>query len=148
MNWAFFLVRFVVVVGILSLCFMSQRFWHRAIWRSTANFSRQWLRVAVRLLWLTMIFLVICAFIDGVRMDHHHLIPRGTLVSVLVGLWFFSAVFGFVAVKLVRGVDPTLDANAMGALAQWKFQPAEKSGVPIDLEAVVHIPFRSRVPVY
>jgi len=56
-------------------------------------------------LWVTMIFLVICAFIDGVRMDHHHLIPRGTLVSVLVGLWFFSAVFGFVAVKLVRGVD-------------------------------------------
>jgi predicted MPP superfamily phosphohydrolase len=104
-NWAFFLVRFVVIVGILSLFFMSQRFWHRAIWRSTSNFSRQWLRVAVRLLWLTMIFLVICAFIDGVRMDHHHLIPRGTLVSVLVGLWFFSAVFGFVAVKLVRGVD-------------------------------------------
>ena len=105
MNWAFFLVRFVVIVGILSLFFMSQRFWHRAIWRSTADFGKQWLRVAVRLLWLTMIFLVICAFIDGVRMDHHHLIPRGTLVSVLVGLWFFSAVFGFLAVKLVRGVD-------------------------------------------
>src|SRR6202045_4636291 len=52
-----------------------------------------------------MIFLIISAFIDGVRMDHHHLIPRGTLLSVLVGLWFFSAVFGFVAVKLVRGLD-------------------------------------------
>ena len=105
MNWAFFLVRFVIIVGILSLFFLSQRFWHRAIWRSTANFRSQWLRVAARLLWLTMIFLVICAFIDGVRMDHRHLIPRGTLVSALVGLWFFSAVFGFVAVKLVRGVD-------------------------------------------
>ena len=105
MNWAFFLVRFVIIVGILSLFFFSQRFWHRAIWRSTANFRSQWLRVAARLLWLTMIFLVICAFIDGVRMDHHHLIPRGTMVSVLVGLWFFSAVFGFLAVKLVRGLD-------------------------------------------
>jgi TonB family protein len=52
------------------------------------------------------------------------------------------------SIQLVRGVDPILDANAMGALAQWKFQPAEKSGAPIDLEAVVHIPFRSRVPVY
>jgi uncharacterized protein len=104
-NWAFFLVRFVIIVGIFSLFFFSQRFWHRAIWRSTANFRSQWLRVAARLLWLTMIFLVICAFIDGVRMDHHHLIPRGTMVSVLVGLWFFSAVFGFLAVKLVRGLD-------------------------------------------
>ena len=105
MNWAFFLVRFVIIVGILLLFFFSQRFWHRAIWRSTANFWSQWLRVAARLLWLAMIFLVICAFIDGVRMDHHHLIPRGTMVSVLVGLWFFSAVFGFLAVKLVRGLD-------------------------------------------
>ena len=105
MNWAFFLVRFVIMVGILSLFFFSQRFWHRAIWRSTANFHSQWPRVAARLLWLTMIFLVICAFIDGVRMDHYHLIPRGTMVSVLVGLWFFSAVFGFLAVKLVGGLD-------------------------------------------
>ena len=105
MNWAFFLVRFVIIVGILALFFFSQRFWHRAIWRTTANFRSQWLRVAARLLWLTMIFLIVCAFIDGVRMGHRHLIPRGTIVSALVGLWFFSAVFGFVAVKLVRGLD-------------------------------------------
>jgi uncharacterized protein len=104
-NWAFFVVRFVIIVGILSVFFFSQRFWHRAIWRSTANFRNQSVRVAVRLLWLTMIFLIVSAFIDGVRMDHRHLIPRGTIVSALVGLWFFSAVFGFVAVKLVRGVD-------------------------------------------
>jgi predicted MPP superfamily phosphohydrolase len=104
-NWAFFVVRFVIIVGILSLFFFSQRFWHRAIWRSTANFRSQWLRVAARLLWLTMIFLVVSAFVDGVRMGHRHLIPRGTILPALVGLWFFSAVFGFVAVKLVRGVD-------------------------------------------
>jgi len=52
------------------------------------------------------------------------------------------------SIQLVRGVDPVLDANAIDALAQWKFRPAEKSGAPIDLEAVVHIPFRSRSPVY
>ncbi len=105
MNWAFFVVRFVIIVGVLSLFFFSQRFWHRAIWRSTANFRSQWLRVAARLLWLAMIFLVVSAFVDGVRMGHRHLIPRGTILPALVGLWFFSAVFGFMAVKLVRGVD-------------------------------------------
>jgi hypothetical protein len=104
-NWAFLVVRFVIVLGIFSLFFFSQRFWHRAIWRSTANFRSQWLRVAARLLWLSMIFLVVSAFIDGVRMGHRHLIPRGTILPALVGLWFFSAVFGFVAVKLVRGLD-------------------------------------------
>jgi predicted MPP superfamily phosphohydrolase len=104
-NWAFFVVRFVIILGILSIIFFSQRFWHRAIWRSTANLRSQWLRVVARLLWLGMIFLIVSAFIDGVRMGHHHLIPRGTILPGLVGLWFFSAVFGFVAVKLVRGVD-------------------------------------------
>jgi TonB family protein len=52
------------------------------------------------------------------------------------------------SIQLVHGVDSHLDANAMEALAQWKFQPAEKRGEPIDLEAVVHIPFRSRPPSF
>ena len=52
------------------------------------------------------------------------------------------------SIQLVRGVDPLLDANAMDALAQWKFRPGEKHGLPVDLEAVVYIPFKSRAPVY
>lgn len=47
------------------------------------------------------------------------------------------------SVQLVRGIDPELDANAMRALAQWKFRPAERAGEPVDLEAVVHIPFHA-----
>jgi len=41
----------------------------------------------------------------------------------------------------VKGIDPQLDTNAMRALAQWKFRPAERNGEPVDLEAIVHIPF-------
>jgi TonB family protein len=52
------------------------------------------------------------------------------------------------SIQLVHSVDPLLDANAMEALAQWKFQPAEKRGEPVDLEAVVYIPFRSRTSAY
>jgi len=50
------------------------------------------------------------------------------------------------SIQLVRGVDSQLDANAMHALSQWKFRPAEKNGQPIDLEAIVHIPFRVPSP--
>ena len=50
------------------------------------------------------------------------------------------------SIQLMRGIDPQLDANAMEAFAQWKFRPAERNGVPVDLEAIVHIPFRSRTP--
>jgi protein TonB len=52
------------------------------------------------------------------------------------------------SIELVHSVDPSLDANAMEALAQWKFRPAEKGGEAVDLEAVVHIPFRSRGPAF
>lgn len=48
------------------------------------------------------------------------------------------------SIQLVRGIDPQLDANAKSALSQWKFRPATKSGVPVDLEAIVHIPFKIR----
>ncbi len=47
------------------------------------------------------------------------------------------------SIQLVRGIDDQLDANAMNALSQWKFRPATKQGVPIELEAIVHIPFRA-----
>ncbi len=46
------------------------------------------------------------------------------------------------SIQLVRGVDPQLDANAIEAFAQWKFQPATKGGQPVGLEAIVYIPFR------
>lgn len=52
------------------------------------------------------------------------------------------------SIQLVHSVDPQLDANAMEALAQWKFRAAEKHGEAVDLEAVVHIPFRSRTPSF
>jgi predicted MPP superfamily phosphohydrolase len=104
-NWAFFLLRFAIGLAILLLFIFSQRFWHRAIWRSTASIQNQWFRVGLRLLWLAVVALVVLAFVDGIRMGHRHLIPRGNLASALVGLWFFSALFAFLAVKLVRGVD-------------------------------------------
>jgi protein TonB len=47
------------------------------------------------------------------------------------------------SIQLVRGIDEQLDANAMQALSQWKFRPATKQGVPIELEAIVHIPFHA-----
>ena len=47
------------------------------------------------------------------------------------------------SVELVRGLDEQLDANAMEALSQWKFHPASRQGAPVDLEAIVHIPFHA-----
>jgi TonB family protein len=47
------------------------------------------------------------------------------------------------SIQLVRGIDEQLDANAMNALSHWKFRPASRQGVPVELEAIVHIPFHA-----
>ena len=47
------------------------------------------------------------------------------------------------SIQVVHGIDQQLDANAVRALAQWKFRPAERQGAPVDLEAIVHIPFHA-----
>jgi TonB family protein len=46
------------------------------------------------------------------------------------------------SIQLIRGIDQQLDANAIKALRQWKFRPGAKQGTPVELEAIVHIPFR------
>jgi TonB family protein len=45
------------------------------------------------------------------------------------------------SIQLVHGIDEQLDSNAMDALSQWKFRPASRQGSPVELEAIVHIPF-------
>jgi len=47
------------------------------------------------------------------------------------------------SIQVVKRLDDLLDANSVRALAQWKFRPAERNGEPVDLEAIVHIPFHA-----
>ena len=52
------------------------------------------------------------------------------------------------SIQLMRSVEPELDRNAMDALARWQFLPAERAGAAVELEAVVHIPFRIFRPAF
>ena len=47
------------------------------------------------------------------------------------------------SIQVVHGIDDQLDANAVSAFAQWKFEPATKEDQPVDLEAIVYIPFHA-----
>lgn len=48
------------------------------------------------------------------------------------------------AIRVIHGLNDKLDENAMKALSRWKFRPATKNGTPVDLEAVVQIPFYAK----
>src|SRR5262249_31701009 len=62
--------------------------------------------VAVRALYVVGIVAVIAAIFDGLRAGrHNHLIPRDAVLAIFSGLWFSSALFAFLAVKVVHGVD-------------------------------------------
>ena len=47
-------------------------------------------------------------------------------------------------VRVLSSVDERLDQFARTALSRWQFRPATKNGDPVDLEAVVTIPFQSK----
>jgi TonB family protein len=47
------------------------------------------------------------------------------------------------SVRVMEGIDARLDHYAEVALAECRFRPATRNGQPVDLEAVVQIPFRS-----
>ncbi|MGB7309713.1 MAG: energy transducer TonB, partial [Candidatus Acidiferrales bacterium] len=50
------------------------------------------------------------------------------------------------SIQLMRSLDPRLDKSAVAALSRWKFLPGRRAGVPVDIEAVVHIPFEYKNP--
>jgi TonB family protein len=47
-------------------------------------------------------------------------------------------------VRVLQGFHEKLDENAKIALGRWHFRPAMKNGLPVELEAVVQIPFKTR----
>lgn len=46
------------------------------------------------------------------------------------------------SVRILTSVEGRLDQSAVRALQHWHFRPGTKRGAPVDIEAVVQIPFR------
>jgi uncharacterized protein len=105
LNWTWLLLRIGVGLLIVGLLFLSQRFWYRGIWRVTSNWGRVWLRVGVRSLYLAGWVAIILALADALRLDHGRILPSRSPVAAFTGLWFASALAGFLAVKLVHGIE-------------------------------------------
>ncbi|HLZ91188.1 MAG TPA: metallophosphoesterase [Candidatus Acidoferrum sp.] len=106
MNWGWLLLRIAIGLTILSALFLSQRFWYRSLWRLSANWRVLSLRVAVRLGYVALLLLIIGSTVNGFRMGHtKHLIPSDNLIDIFAGLWFTSALFAYLAMKMVRLVE-------------------------------------------
>jgi TonB family protein len=52
-------------------------------------------------------------------------------------------------IRVVKSLDPGLDAKAVEALKQWRFRPGEQDGKPISVSATIEFLFRlSRFSVF
>jgi uncharacterized protein len=103
LSW--FALRIAIALSLLLVLYLSQRFWYRALWRWSGRWGNKPLRAGVRLLYVLGLLLIIASLVDSLRNEHGNLIPRGTFLNVLAGLWFFSAVFAYLAVKFVHGLE-------------------------------------------
>jgi predicted MPP superfamily phosphohydrolase len=131
LNWTWLLVRSAIGLGVLGLLFFSQRFWYRAIWRVTSNWGSQSLRVAARLIYVTVLLLIIAATADSFRVGRHgYLVPTGNMVAVFAGLWFFSALFAYLAVKSVRGIDRIWAWLRAAFLLKASLKPSTATALP------------------
>src|SRR5580692_9503615 len=105
LNWSWILLRSAIGVGILTLLFLSQRFWYRALWRVTSNWGRVWLRVGLRLAYISGWVLFIVAATDVFRQDHGRILAHRSNIEAFAGLWFASALAAYGAVKAVHGLE-------------------------------------------
>jgi len=98
-------LRFGIGSGLAALLFLSQRFWYRSLWRVTAHWGRLWLRLAPRIAYVVLLFLMVATLIRVVIMGHSSLTQHSSWIAVLTGLWFFSALFSYLSVKTVHGLE-------------------------------------------
>ena len=75
MSLAWIFLRSGAVCLVLTILFLSQRFWYRALWRVTSNWGRIWLRWGVRLLYISGLVLIILAVADNLRQDRGRIVP-------------------------------------------------------------------------
>src|SRR5215469_15634876 len=101
-NWGFLAFRILAVGTIFTLLFLSQRYWYRALWRVTSNLRSLPVRIFIRLLYVAAFVFIILAASDVVRAGHGRMIPRGSWINALAGLWVTSAFFSYLGVLFVH----------------------------------------------
>jgi uncharacterized protein len=122
-NWAFLLLRIAIALSILTLLFLSQRFWYRSLWRISSHWGQVWLRIGVRLAYVLALLIIIFTLAGNFSPGEGRIVPQASVVSVLTGLWFFSALFAYLAVKMVHGLERVWRWLHTTAAKQAEFAP-------------------------
>jgi predicted MPP superfamily phosphohydrolase len=99
------LLRIAIILGISGILYLSQRFWYHSLWRFTSHWGRLWLRRSLRTAYIILLVLMVLTLIRVVLMGRSGLAHRSSWITALTGLWFFSALFAYLSVKAVHGLE-------------------------------------------
>lgn len=74
----------------------------------------------------------------------HYSDPHGVKVEGAVDIQLIVTSAGLPKdPRVVKGIDKDVDQSALDAVAQWRFDPAEKDGKPVAVRIVLEIEFHS-----
>ncbi len=135
-NWGFLLLRIAIGLCILTLLFLSQRFWYRALWRVTSHWGRLPLRVGARLAYIVLLLLVIVTMSQGLALGRGGFARQSSGMTVITGLWFFSALFAFLAVKTVHALERLWRWLHAATAKEALSRPTAAQSTPISAEMV------------
>jgi len=143
-NWGFLLLRIAILLSVLTLLYLSQRFWYRALWRVTSHWGRLWLRVPARVAYVLLLLAAIFTLLQGVALGRGGFARQSSTITVITGLWFFSALFAYLSVKAVHFLERVWRwFHARTAKHAPKSQPAAGTpGAPCEATETVPDPSR------
>jgi predicted MPP superfamily phosphohydrolase len=133
-NWSFLLRNITIGSTFLTLLFLSQRFWYRALWRVTSHWGRMTLRIGARVAYVVLLLMSIGSIAVALTSaGRGQMVAHASSFMVVNGLWFFSALFAYLAVKLVHGLERL-----------WRWMHA--TGAPKSLAAPRHATAQPTIP--
>lgn len=144
MNWDFQLLRVAIILVLFTLLFLSQRFWYRALWRVTSHWGRASLRSGLRLAYVILLPLMVATLVRSVILGRAELTHQSSWITILTGLWFFSALFSYLSVKAVHALERIwrwLHANT-AKLARAPLQNTDQSAAAQESAETVPDPGR------
>jgi uncharacterized protein len=121
------LIRLVILLGVVTLIFIIQRFWLLSAWQAIGGISRPVLRNALQVVWFAALLLLLAAFLDPML---GHFLPRaggGRWIIAGARIWLVASFFAFFAVKFVVIVG-WISSGASGLLssAQAGLNPSRR----------------------
>ena len=98
------LLRAMILGTVLLFVFLSQGFWFLRVWRLAGRIKLSSTRYAVRSIWLAASALALAAFLVNVTWRGTYLNFHNAGMVALSGLWISSAMFAYLAMKIVHGI--------------------------------------------